>query len=181
MRRTIVLAALVAVGLVLVATIEAPRRPTAQEMVRGSRPFHVAPGAIRRIEVDLGRRFVAERDGTGAWRLDGAVAPPAVRAALDALAEEVAGLRAVDAFRPTSLAALGLDPPGGSIVVATARGVERLDLGSLNAAGSTVYARRQGHGRVLQLGVYLLEVVRRVTDAAAAAAGTSRAYWPEIG
>jgi hypothetical protein len=182
MRRTLVLAALVAVGLVLVATIKAPRRPTSRELVRGPRPFHVTATAIRRIEIVVaGQHLVAERGDAGGWRLGGVVASDRVRDALDALAHEVAELRAVDAFRPSSLAALGLDPPAGWIAITTVRGTERLDLGVVNPAGSSVYARRDGHARVLQLGVYLLEVVRRLAGAAEAAAGTSRAYWPEIG
>jgi hypothetical protein len=62
--------------------------------------------------------------------------------------------------------------------------MQRLELGALNTAGSTVYARREGHRRVLQLGVYLLELVRRVVDARDAGSDEARGrggYWPEIG
>jgi hypothetical protein len=59
--------------------------------------------------------------------------------------------------------------------------VQRLALGTLNAGGSTVYARRAGHARVLQLGVYLLEVVRRVPESRMLDAERVRAYWPEMG
>jgi hypothetical protein len=181
MRRTLALLGLVLLGLALVAVIEPPRRLTGLERSRGPRPFRASARAIRRIDLEGGgRRLAAERTRAG-WRVEGTTASPPLRDALDALADELAGLRAVDAFRPTSLAALGLDPPEGAIVVTTARGAQRLTMGGLNAAGSTVYAKRGGHDRVLQLGVYLVEVVRRVFEARDAQGKTACAYWPEIG
>jgi hypothetical protein len=180
-RRTLALSGLVFVGLVLVAVVEPPRRLTGLERSRGPRPFRTSARGIRRIEVEAdGRRLAADRVHDG-WRVEGAPASPVLRDALDALADELAGLRAVDAFRPSSLAALGLDPPEGAIVVTTPRGVERLAIGGLNAAGSTVYAKRDGHDRVLQLGVYLVEVVQRVFGARDVQGRAARAYWPEIG
>src|SRR5215468_9792424 len=104
MRRTLALLGLVAVGLALVASIEPPRRLTGPERSRGPRPFLTSAQGIRRIEVEAGgRRLIADRVHDG-WRVDGAAASPALCDALDALTEEVAGLRAVDAFRPTDLA-----------------------------------------------------------------------------
>jgi hypothetical protein len=126
------------------------------------------------------RRVLADRIG-GGWQVAGVSATPAMHAALDALVDELESLRAVDAFKPGELAAYGLDPPSATIAVTSAGGTARLALGSLNAVGSTVYARRDEHGRILQVGVYLLDVVRRVLDAPDAAAGTVRSYWPEIG
>lgn len=181
MRRTLVLAAFVAAGLGLVLAIPQERRRTGAELVRGARPFRVAVDEVRRVEVTIASlSFVAERTGD-AWRLDGAPASPSARDAIEALVREIANVRAIDAFRPSSLAEFGLDPPRGTIVVTTARGVQRLALGSLNAAGSAVYARRGGHGRVLQLGVYLIEVVRRVPGARQLEGERVRGYWPEIG
>jgi hypothetical protein len=149
--------------------------------VRGPRPFLVAGETIARIEVDVrSRRVVADREADG-WRVDAVPARPPLRDALDALANELVGLRAIDAFRPSDLAALGLAPPAGTITVSTSRGVQRLELGGLNAAGSAFYARRDGHGRVLQVGVYVLELVRRVVDARDAGSDEARGYWPEIG
>lgn len=181
MRRTLLLVAFAGVALALVATIEPPRRRTGRELARGPLALRVAPGHVRRIELEAGsRRVVAERTGDG-WQVGGVAATPSMRDALDALVDELAGLRAVDAFRPGALAAYGLDPPSATIAVTSAHGTARLALGTINAVGSSVYARRDEHGRVLQVGVYLLDVVRRVLDAPDAAAGTVRAYWPEIG
>jgi hypothetical protein len=180
-RRTLVLLAFVLLGLGLVWMVEPPRRRSGPETVRGPRPFRIGPGDIQRIEVTMGSRsFVAERVADG-WRLDGAPPSAAGHDAIATLADELARLRAIDAFRPSSFEGFGLDPPRGTIVVTTPRGVQRLALGTLNAGGSAVYARRAGHARVLQLGVYLLEVVRRVPESRVLDAERARAYWPEIG
>ena len=177
MRRTVVLGAFAAIGLVLVVLTTPPQRRTPAELVRGPRPFIVAGEIIGRVEVDVGsRRVVAERVADG-WRVDAAAARPVLRDALDALVHELVGLRAVDAFRPSDLEALGLAPPAGTIALSTPRGVQRLEIGALNAAGSTFYARREGHARVLQIGVYVLELVRRVVEARDAAAAEARGYW----
>jgi len=150
-------------------------------MVRGPRPFRIGPGDVQRIEVTMGgRSFVVERVADG-WRLDGTPPSAAGHDAITTLADELARLRAVDAFRATSFEEFGLDPPRGTIVVTTPRGVQHLALGTLNAGGSTVYARRAGHARVLHLGVYFLEVVRRVPETRVPDAENVRAYWPEIG
>jgi hypothetical protein len=181
MRRTLVLAAFVVLGLGLVWMIEPPRRRSGPELVRGPRPFRIGVGDIQRIEVTMGSRsFVAERVEDG-WRLDGTPPSAAGHDAIATLADELVRLRALDAFRPSSFTEFGLDPPRGTIAVTSRRGVQRLALGSLNAAGSAVYARRAGHARVLQLGVYLLEVVRRVPDSRVLDAERVRAYWPEMG
>ena len=181
MRRTLALAVFAAVGVAL-AVLTAPPGGTRRPMIHGPRAFNVTADAVRRVEVDLGsRRVVADRVADG-WRVDASVASPALRDALDALVKELAGLHAVDAFRSSGdLAALGLAPPEGTIALTTARGTQRLELGALNAVGSTFYARREGHRRVLQLGVYLMEIVRRVVGARDAAASAACAYWPEIG
>jgi hypothetical protein len=181
MRRTLVLTAFVAVGLALVWALEPPPRRTGAELVRGARPFRASLGDIHRVEVAVGGvEFVAERVGDG-WRLDGTPPSPAGRDAIEALVREIATLRALDAFHPASFAPFGLDPPHGTIAVTTPRGVQRLALGSLNAAGSAVYARRGRHRRVLQLGVYLIELVRRVPGARELEGERVRGYWPEMG
>lgn len=181
MRRTLVLVVFVLAGLALVWSIEPPRRLSGPETVRGPRPFRLDADDIQRIEVAMGSRsFVAERAADG-WRLDGTRPSRAGAEAIASLAAELPRLRAIDAFRPASLGPFGLDPPRGTIVVTTGRGVQRLALGALNTAGSAVYARRGRHARVLQLGVYLLEVVRRVPDSRPPDGERVRAYWPEIG
>jgi hypothetical protein len=181
MRRTIALAVFAAIGVAL-ALWTAPAGRTRRPMIHGPRAFAITADAVRRVEVDLGsRRVVADRVPDG-WRIDASTASPALREALDALVQELAGLRAVDAFRSSGdLGALGLSPPEGTIALTTARGTQRLELGAVNTVGSTFYARREGHGRVLQLGVYLMEIVRRVVAARDTAASSARAYWPEIG
>ena len=151
-------------------------------MIHGPRAFAITADAVRRVEVDLGSRHVVADRVPDGWRVDASMASPALREALDALIQELAGLRAVDAFRSSGdLGALGLSPPEGTIALTTARGTQRLELGALNTVGSTFYARREGHGRVLQLGVYLMEIVRRVVAARDVPASSARAYWPEIG
>jgi Domain of unknown function (DUF4340) len=181
MRRTVVLAAFAALAVALVALVEPPRRRTGSELARGPRALRVVPARVRQVELVAGtRRVLADRLDDG-WQVAGVSATPAMRDALDALVDELTSLRAVDAFRPGALAAYGLDPPSATIAVTSADGTARLALGSLNTVGSAVYARRDEHGRVLQVGVYLLDVVRRVLEAPDGAAGTVRAYWPEIG
>src|SRR5512143_3882403 len=100
MRRTALLAAFAALALALVVLIEPPRRRTGSELARGPRALRVVPARVSRVELVAGaRRVVAERGGDG-WQVSGVSATPAMRDALDALVEELAGLRAVDAFRP---------------------------------------------------------------------------------
>jgi hypothetical protein len=165
MRRTLVLAVFVAVAALLAATVEPPKRLSGPETVRGPRAIRARAHDVQRLELDVaGRRLAAEPAAGGGWRLDAGVASPALAEALDGLVTELVGLRAVDAFRGTDLKPLGLDPPAATIAVTTSRGVQRLAFGSLNAVGSTVYARREGHGRVLQVGVYVVELVRRIFE-----------------
>jgi len=161
-RRTVVLAGLVVLGATLVVLVRAPVRPRGQFAVRGHRVFGVGRGAVRAIEVALeGRRFSARRTAEG-WEIDGRRASPGTAAALDDLLETVVGLRAVDSFRSRDRASYGLERPHATIEVGTARGVRRLVLGDMNAAGSAFYARRSGDPRVLQVGSALLSELERV-------------------
>ena len=161
-RRTVVLAGLVVLGATLVVLVRAPVRPRGQFAVRGHRVFGLGRGAVRGIEVALeGRRFSARRTAEG-WEIDGRRASPGTAAALDDLVETVAGLRAVDSFRSRDTASYGLERPHAAIEVVTARGVRRLVIGDLNAAGSAFYARRAGDPRVLQVGSGLLTGLERV-------------------
>jgi hypothetical protein len=164
MRRTLILAAFVAVAALLAATVEAPKRLSGPETVRGPRAIRARARDVQRLELDVAGRRLAAEPAAGGWRLDAGPASPALAEALDALVTELVGLRAVDAFGGTELKPLGLDPPAATIAVTTSRGVQRLAFGSLNAVGSTVYARREGHGRVLQVGVYVVELVRRIFE-----------------
>ena len=162
MRRTAVLAALVALGAALVVLVRAPVRPRGQLAVRGHRVFGVGPHAVRGIDVVLeARRFGARRTAEG-WEIDGRRASLGTAAALDDLLESLVGLRAVDSFRSRDAASYGLERPRATIEVATARGVRRLVIGDLNAAGSALYARRVGDPRVLQVGSALLSDLERV-------------------
>ena len=179
MRRTLGLLAFLAVGVVLVVLVDPPRRLTPADLARGPRVVRGSAHAIRRVEATLGeRRFVAERTHEG-WRVDGVPASARLDAALDALATELTGLRAVDAFPTTRFADFGLEPPAGTLVVTMAHETQRLALGKLNAAGSAVYARRGVEPRVLQVGVYVLETVERVL--APDDEHAARRYRPEIG
>ena len=170
MRRTVALAVFAALGLVLALVVEPPRRLTGRERARGPRAVRMSAAAVRRVELRTENvRLAAERSGS-AWLVDGSAASPMLADALDALVSDLTMLRAVDAFRAPDATAFGLDPPAATIVLGRDGDAERLDLGSLNTVGSTVYARRHGHGRVFQLGVYVVELVRRVLAAHAAAA-----------
>jgi hypothetical protein len=183
-RRTLVLVAFVAIAAALVAVVEPPRRLAGRERARGPRVFRGSPRAVERLEIDVGgRHLAAERGPDGAWRIENAPVSAMLADGLDSLAHELVTLRAVDAFRTASLAALGLDPPAGTIVLTTSHGVQRLALGALNTGGSTVYARRDDHARVLQVGVYVVDLVRRVFGARDAEGRAARvgAYCPEIG
>lgn len=162
MRRTVALAALVAVGALLVVLVEPPARRSGPDSVRGPRVFRTSVAGVRRLEVTVGgRRLVAERTHDG-WRVDGVPAPSERRDALHDLVTLLAGLRAIDAFRASSFAAFGLDPPSATIVLVTPRGPQRLALGRPNTAGSALYARRDEQARVLQLGIYLVSALDRV-------------------
>src|SRR5262249_56795290 len=78
------------------------------------------------------------------------------------LAPRLAGWRAVSAFGPADGQALALEPPAAIITLTTRRGDQRLRLGSLNAAGSALYAERDGHPRVFLAGTGLLTALERV-------------------
>ena len=162
MRRTLILAGLVALGATLVVLVRAPVRPRGQLAVRGHRVLGVGRHAVRGIDVALeARRFGARRTAEG-WEIDGRRASPGTADALDDLLETVVGLRAVDSFRSRDTASYGLERPRATIEVVTARGVRRLAIGDLNAAGSALYARRSGDPRVLQVGSALLTDLERV-------------------
>jgi len=124
--------------------------------------FGVPAPAVTGVTVVLGeRRVEAERRGD-AWTVDGAAATPGAADALRDLVTTLAGLRSVDVFRARDGASYGLDRPHGSIEVRTARVRRRLDLGEFTAGGGTLYARRTGDPRVLQIGTGLLSTLQRV-------------------
>jgi hypothetical protein len=143
--------------------VRAPVRTTGPEAVRGRPVFHARRGAVRGLDVTVGdRRFTARRADEG-WEIDGEGASAGTAEALTNLVETLVDLRAVDAFRPRDGGTYGLDRPRGTIELVTIDGRRaRLVLGGLNAAGSTVYARRDGDRRVLRVGIYLLSAVERV-------------------
>lgn len=162
MRRTLLLVLLVAIGAMALVVVEAPYRPTSRELVRGPRLLKVPAKAIRELRVVFGdRRFTATRTAAG-WTLDGAPASPGAAEALDDTVATMLDLRAIDAFRAEQLGQFGLASPQGSITVVTARGTRRIELGDFNAAGSAIYARRDGDRRVFQVGVFLPSAVERV-------------------
>lgn len=162
MRRTLLLALLVAAGAIALLVVEAPYRPTSRELVRGPRLMKAPASSIREISAVLGeRRFTATR-ADGAWRIDGAAAPDGVAAALDDVVQTLVDLRAIDAFRGDGLAQFGLETPHGAVTIVSADDTERLLLGDFNASGSAIYARRDGDPRVFQIGVFLPSALERV-------------------
>jgi hypothetical protein len=161
-RRTLLLAFLVAIGGVGLYLVEAPYRPTSRELVRGSRLMKAQPSTIREVSAVLGeRRFTATRADDG-WRIDGAPAPAGVADALNDVVQTLVDLRAIDAFRGDGLAQFGLEQPRGSVTVVSADDTELLQLGDFNTTGSAIYARRDGDPRVFQIGVFLPSALERV-------------------
>src|SRR5262249_56401396 len=99
-RLVVPLLLLVVMGAALVMVVEGPRRLSGPESVRGPHVLRVRAGAVRELEIEAGpRRLRAARSGSG-WVLDGSPATAAAADALDTLVSTLAGLRAVDAFRP---------------------------------------------------------------------------------
>jgi Domain of unknown function (DUF4340) len=162
LRRTLVLAGLVVLGVVLLRLVPAPERLTGLERVRGTRVVRIPRHRIRSLDVVLdGRHFLARRR-RGGWTVGGRAVSGETAEALDDLAETLVGLRAVDAFRAHGDATYGLDAPRGTIEIRGRRRAVRLSLGEPNAAASAIYARRSGDPRTLQLGTYLLSAIDRV-------------------
>ena len=162
MRRTLLLAGLVALGGALALVVRTPARRTGFYAVRGHRVFGVSGRAVRSLEVVLaGRRFSARRLDES-WELDGRRASPAAAEAITDLVDALGGLRAVDAFRPRDASGYRLDRPRGTITLATGRGVRRLVLGDPNTPGSALYARREGDPRIAQIGTMILSEIERV-------------------
>ena len=151
-----------AVAAALVMVVEAPRRLSGPESVRGPRVLRVRAGAVRGLEIEAGPRRLSAVRSAGGWLLDGRPATAAAADALDTLVVTLASLRAVDAFRPADRQALGLEPPAAIITLKTRRGDQRLRLGTLNAAGSALYAERAGHPRAFLAGTGLLSALERV-------------------
>jgi len=161
LRRTVALAALVTIGLVLFAVVRAPEppRPPAE---RGHRLFPVGRDAVRGLDVVLDdRRFSARRTGDG-WTIDGATASAGTAAALDDLVGTLVGLRAVDVFRDRDGASYGLERPRATITLVTDGRSHRLDVGEPNAGSSAFYARRTGDPRILEVGALLVTELERV-------------------
>jgi hypothetical protein len=117
---------------------------------------------VRGVDVVLGERRFTARRAAGGWELDGEAASPHVAEALDDLVAALVALRAVDVFRSRDGGSYGLDRPRATVVLHTRRGIRRVVLGELNAAGSALYARRIGDPRVLLVGTLLLTEIERV-------------------
>jgi hypothetical protein len=146
----------------LVLVFEAPQPRSGPESVRGPLVFRVSGRAVREIELSGGtRHLVAARTSAG-WRVDDRTASAGQAEALDALTETLTRLRALDAFRAADRGLLGLAPPAATITVRTARRSRMLLLGTPNAAGSALYAERQGHPRVFLIGTGVLSAIERV-------------------
>jgi hypothetical protein len=146
----------------LLFVVEAPRRETGLESVRGPRVLRVRPDRVRRVELVGGARRLTAVRTTSGWEVDGRPADEATVEALDALVTTLAGLRALDAFRPGDRTALGLDPPAATLAVFTDRRERRLALGVPNAAGNGLYVERLGHPRVFVVGTGMLSAIDRV-------------------
>ena len=120
------------------------------------------PIAVRRVELVGGAGQLTAVRTTSGWEVDGRPADEPTVEALDALVTTLAGLRALDAFRPGDRTALGLDPPAATLAVFTDRRERRLALGTPNAAGNGLYVERLGHPRVFVVGTGMLSAIDRV-------------------
>jgi hypothetical protein len=159
----------------MVLLVRPPDRRTGADAVRGHRVFGAGARVVRGIEVVLGeRRFTARRTTQG-WDIDGRPADAATSAALHDLGDTLSTLRAIDVFRSRDTSTFGLDRPHATIVLETPRGPRRLAIGDPNAAGSALYARRDGDARIMQVGTGLLSSLERVLY------HRDRAQRPEIG
>jgi hypothetical protein len=161
-RRTLVLVALVAIGVAGVLLVHAPVVPVPREQVHGPRVVKVPAAAITAVEIALadGRARLV-RTGTG-WEVEGMPANEHLAAAVNDLVGLLVGLRAVDRFPDARDEPFGLDAPIGRVTVETPRRRVELALGHFNTSRSAVYARRDGQPRVLLIGSYLLEAMDRV-------------------
>jgi len=148
--------------------VRAPVRTAGKEAARGHRVFPVARHAVQGVDVALGERRFTARRTAGTWELDGRPASPHAAAALDDLVEALVALRAVDVFRGRDAGSYGFDRPEGTLTLHTARGIRRVVLAGLNAAGSALYAQRIGDPRVLLVGTLLLTEIERIFYAASA-------------
>ena len=149
-----------AVAGLLVLLVRAPVPPTGLEAAGGRRVF--GGERVAAIMMRWGdRELHASRDGSG-WAIDGRAVPSATATALDDLLATLGRLRAVDVFRPHDAGAYGLDRPRGTIELQGGAHVRRLTIGALNTAGSAFYARREGDGRILQVGSGIDSEIERV-------------------
>jgi len=156
-----VLAVVAGLGALLAYAVRAPE-PAPRPALRGHRVFRVPPATVRGLELVLDdRRLAAERTAYG-WTIADRPVEPATADALTDLVARLDQLRAVDVFRPRDTASYGLDRPRATITLRTGRGARRLLLGTLNAAGGALYARRERDPRVMQVGALLLSDLERV-------------------
>ncbi len=157
------LALLVLTGVALLSVVRSPAPRTGRDAVRGQRVFRTASAQlVREIDVVLGDRHLVARPHADAWTVDGRPVDTGTAGALAELLDHLVALRALDVFRPRDAASYGFDRPRATITLHTTRRIRRLLLGDLNAAGSALYARREGDPRVLQVGVLLLSQLEHV-------------------
>ena len=151
-----------AVGALLVVAVRPPVRLTGLQAVHGQRVLPGVPRAAEEVLLRWDERALRAQRRADGWQVDGATAAPATADALEDLLATLARLRAVDAFTPRDGDAYGLTSPRGAIELRRGTRVRRLVLGGTNAAGSALYARRDGERRVLQLGIGLVSTIERV-------------------
>ena len=162
-RRLVLLAVLVLVAGALVVRVEAPARRSGQETVSGPRLVRLAPDSVDRVVVTIGDRHAAAERVAGQWTAGGRAVSDALGDAIRNLVDTLAGLRAVDRFRPRDTASFGFEPtPRASVELGGPRGTTRIFIGELNGARSAVYARRDGDPHVWLVGLYLISAMERV-------------------
>jgi len=161
-RRTFVLLGIVACAGLAVLVVDPPPRQAPGDQVRGPRVVKLRSTDVQGLTLALrdGRMAIARRGEH--WDVDGQPSGERLAESIDDLIALLTTMRAVDRFRAPDDAAYGLDAPLGLIEVRGTLRETRLVLGALNHAGSAVYARRDGHPRVLLLGSHLLSAIDRV-------------------
>jgi hypothetical protein len=160
--RTLILAALVVVGALLVWLAPAPTRQTGIEALRGARLFKAEASDVSAIDFSLRDDHASLVRRDGAWQVDGRPANAGETAAIEDLVTFLTRLRAVDSFRSEDHSQFAFEPPQATITLEAPNHETTLEVGGFNSTGTTVYGRRADDPRVFQIGTQILSSMQAV-------------------